>query len=359
LNGRKKFFILLGTILIASAGYYFATTNRSSDYVIIGTVDAYQVVVSPKIMGRIEKLNVDDGTAVKAGDLIAVLDSDELRAEQAAYAASLKGTHHRIAEMTATYQLTKGETSSTVEQAEAQVANTQAQLDAARANLQRSQQNYDRIMPLFKNGIAAKQDADNAEADLIWQKANVAAAVKAIDAARANLAVAQARTHQTTAADRTIAESRAQAENAKFQLNQVNTRLGYTTVLAPINGIVTTRVARQGEVVNAGSPIVTLVDLDDSWVYADAPETQAVNIALGDEFKIRLPNGKTTTGRVTFKNAEAEFATQRDVGKTKRDIKTIALKLAVDNRDHTLAPGMTAEVLVPNSKQASLQGTGR
>ena len=351
MNARNKIFVLFGIILLASASYYFATTNHSSDYVVIGTVDANQVVVGAKIMGRIEKLNVDDGTPVKVGDVIAILDSDELRAEQLASRASLDGAQHRIGETNASYKLAQGQTSSTVTQAEAQVANAQAQLEAAQANLARSQQNYDRIIPLAKDGVASKQDADNATSDLNLQKATVAAAAKSVDAARASLLVARAGTNQAVAADRMVEESRAQAANAKFQLSQVETRLGYTTVISPINGIVTTRVARQGEVVNPASPIVSIVDLDDTWVYADAPETQAVNIALGDTFKIRLPNGEITTGKVTYKAAEADFATQRDIGKTKRDIKSIAMKFAIDNHEHKFAPGMTAEVLIPKSKQ--------
>ena len=345
--------MLLGIIMLGSAIYYFATTDRSTDYVLVGTVDAYQIVVSPKILGRIEKLNVDDGTQVHAGDVIAVLDSDELRAEQLAMRASLTGARQRVGESSATLRLAQGQTSSTVSQAEAQLANAQAQLQAVQANLQRAQLAYNRVIPLAQQGVASRQDADNAVADLNQQKANVAAAAKVVDAAKAQVANARAGTNQALAAREVLQQSRAQAQNMQAQLEQANTRLGYTTVVAPVDGIVTTRVARQGEMVNAGSPIVTIVNLNDAWVYADAPETMAVNIALGDTLRVRLPNGKTIEGKVTFKNAEADFATQRDVGGTKRDIKSIAMKIAVDNHDHTLAPGMTAEVLIPKSKQAA------
>jgi Biotin-lipoyl like len=75
---RNRFFAFLGLLLIIVAIYYFFSTDHSSDLVLIGTVDANQVVVSPKISGRIERLAVDEGTEVKAGDTIAVLDSQEL-----------------------------------------------------------------------------------------------------------------------------------------------------------------------------------------------------------------------------------------------------------------------------------------
>jgi multidrug resistance efflux pump len=138
--------------------------------------------------------------------------------------------------------------------------------------------------------------------------------------------------------------------NAEAQLAQADTRLGYTRVVAPITGVVSLRAARQGEVVNPGSPIVTLVDLTDTWVVAAVPETYADKIALGDTLQVRMPSGAVIPGKVIFKNTEGDFATQRDVSRTKRDIKTVSLKLRIDNQGMRYATGMTAEVLVPASK---------
>jgi HlyD family secretion protein len=106
------------------------------------------------------------------------------------------------------------------------------------------------------------------------------------------------------------------------------------------------RAARQGEVVNIGAPIVTIVDLNDSWVRAAIPETYADHIGYGDVLKVRLPGGTVTTGKVFFKGVEGDFATQRDVSRMKRDIKTIVLKVRLDNPKGAYVPGMTAEVLV-------------
>ncbi|HEY0565824.1 MAG TPA: efflux RND transporter periplasmic adaptor subunit [Terriglobales bacterium] len=351
MNPRYRILILLGIILLGSAAYYFATTDRSSDYVIIGTVDANQVVVSTKIAGRIEKLNIEDGSEVKQGDVIALLDSAELTAAQQAMSASALSAQQRVEESAASYKMSQGETVSTVAQARAQGAAAESQLKQAQAQLLRTRQDHDRVVALAKQGVASQQDADRAEADLQAGEANVAALQRQVDAAQANLAVAQARTNQAIAAAKTVAQSRADAQSARAQLLEAQARLGYTTVVAPVSGVVSTRVARQGEVVNPGSPIATLVDFGDTWVYADAPETQAVNIAMGDSLTVRLPNGEKMQGKVTYKAAEAEFATQRDIGKTKRDIKSVAIKVKVDNHDHRLVPGMTAEVLVPKSKQ--------
>jgi HlyD family secretion protein len=137
---------------------------------------------------------------------------------------------------------------------------------------------------------------------------------------------------------------------AQAQLSQAETRLQYTKVLAPVSGVVSVRAARQGEVVNVGTPIVTIVDLNDTWVRAAIPETYADKLQLGDTLDVRMPNGSTVRGKLIFKNTEGDFATQRDVSRQKRDIKTVALKVKIDNTGMKYATGMTAEVLVPWSK---------
>jgi HlyD family secretion protein len=123
-------------------------------------------------------------------------------------------------------------------------------------------------------------------------------------------------------------------------------RLGYTNVYAPVGGTVSVRAARQGEVVNIGAPIVTIVDLSDTWARAAIPETYADHIGYGDVLRVRLPGGTVTSGKVFFKGVEGDFATQRDVSRRKRDIKTIVLKIRLDNPKGAYVPGMTAEVLV-------------
>jgi HlyD family secretion protein len=106
------------------------------------------------------------------------------------------------------------------------------------------------------------------------------------------------------------------------------------------------RAAREVEVVTAGLAIVTVVDFRDTWVFAAIPETDADHIGIGDSLRVRLPGGTVLPGKVFYKAAEADFATQRDVGRRKRDIRTIALKVRLDNPKGAFVPGMTAEVLV-------------
>jgi len=124
-------------------------------------------------------------------------------------------------------------------------------------------------------------------------------------------------------------------------------RLGYTELRAPIDGIVDVRAARVGEVVTPGQPIVTLINPDDLWVRANIEETYIDRVRVGDKLKVRLPSGEEREGTVFYRGVEAAFATQRDVSRTKRDIKTFEIRLRVDNKDRRLAVGMTAYVELP------------
>jgi HlyD family secretion protein len=350
-NARNRFFILLSIIFLIALGYYFFSTPSNRDLVLIGTVDSNQVIVSPQVMGRLQKLLVDEGTPVKTGDLIAEIDPAELEAQERAATATIASLRSKVAEMRYTEQSTKGSTTSDVANAQAKLQSTKAQLAQAQATLQRTESDSRRMIALAQQGVASEQEKVQAETNLTAAQANVQSLKDQVSAAEAELKAAVARTHQAAAAQSTVASTMADMRTAEEQKQQAQVRLGYTKIYAPVAGTVLVRAARQGEVLNAGQPIVTIVDLSDTWVRAAIPETQADHIGLGDMLHVRLPGGAITSGKVFYKAAEAEFATQRDVNRRKRDIRTIVLKVRLDNPRGAYVPGMTAEVLVSPEQQ--------
>ena len=356
MSARNRFFIALGVIFAIALAYYLFSTPRSNDLVLIGTVDANQVVVSPQIEGRIAKLLVDEGTPVKQGDLIAVLDPSELEAQAGAASATISSLRSKVAETRSTEQAMSGSTSSNVMNAKARLQSTRAQLLQAEATLQRVQSDSRRMIELANQGVASDQDRVQAQTNLKAQEALVESLKEQVSAAQAELDNALANTHQANAAQSTVASTRGQLNNAEEMLKQAQVRLGYTKIYAPVTGRVSVRAAREGEVVNPGQAIVTIIDLNDTWVRAAIPETNADHIGLDDSLRIRLPGGTITSGKVFFKSAEADFATQRDVSRMKRDIKTIVLKVRLDNPKGAYVPGMTADVLV---SQGQLKGTAQ
>ena len=147
-----------------------------------------------------------------------------------------------------------------------------------------------------------------------------------------------------------MAETRAEEENARALAQEASVEESYAQVVSPIDGKVDVWAARQGEVVTIGAPIVTIMDLSQTWVYAPLPETQADSVQLGDSLRVVMPSGDTFYGKVIAKAAEGDFATQRDVNSMKRDIKTIQLKLLIPNPGEKFVPGMTAYVYIPKAK---------
>jgi len=138
-----------------------------------------------------------------------------------------------------------------------------------------------------------------------------------------------------------------QVAAAAAQKTKADVRMSYTEIHAPIAGIVDVRPVRVGEVVTPGQPILTLINPDDLWVRIDVEETYIDHIRLGDKLTVRLPSGEERQGTVFYRGADAGFATQRDVSRTKRDIKTFEIRLRCDNSDRALAVGMTVYVALP------------
>ena len=350
MNARNRVFLILGLLTIGSLIWYFVTVRPTGDMQLIGTVEANEVVVSAKIPGRIQTLTVDEGQDVKAGQLIAIIESDDLQAARNAAEATASSQSFKLGETVETERQTVGEVGSAAVNAEALVKAAQASLAQAQANFEHQQADTSRTVALAQQGIMSAQARDDAATMLQAAKAAVDTARENVSAAEASLRQARAHELLATVAARTVDETRDQVANARALANQAKVEVGYSQVFAPVSGKVNVRATRQGEVVAAGAPIVTIMDLTETWIYAPLPETQADTVQLGDSLRVVMPAGDTIQGKIIVKSAEADFATQRDVSSRKRDIKTIQLKLLIDNPGERFVPGMTAEVYIPKSK---------
>jgi len=343
----SRFFVFIGIVFVIALAVYIFTTPKGTDIALIGVVTGNEVIVSPRISGRIERLLVDEGSEVKEGQLIAELDRKELEAQLASQEANSKSLEARVGEQRHTWTWTNEQTGAALQQAGAMVTATQAQLQQARATLWRDETNYKRTQGLYDAGVASAQDRDTAEAAYKASLATVKSLEDQVKAQQANQGVATANRRQLDVAQSQLASLQAQLEQARAQRDVVKTQLSYTQVYAPLSGIVSLRVSKQGEVVQPGQAIVTVIDVDHLWVHADVEETYVDLIRYGDHMKVRLPSGDILEGTVFFKGVENDFATQRDVSRTKRDIKTFAIKVAVPNEGRRLFAGMTATVLMP------------
>jgi RND family efflux transporter MFP subunit len=282
-TGRRIILIILVLAAIAG-GIYYAMTRTPAKIVLTGIVTTDEIIVSPEIQGRLQNLFVGEGDSVTNGELLALIQPQTQQADVKFYAS--------------------GE-----QQAAADLA--QAQADSENARL-----NFERLGGLYSNNVESVQTFDQART--------------AYDSAKAR-----------------VESVRKQIQSAAAQKQKAEVYLDYTKIFAPTNGIVDTRVALQGEVVNPGQAIVTLINQDDLWVRADVEETYIDRIHLGDKLQVTLPSGATREGEVFYRSVDADYATQRDVSRTKRDIKTFEIRLRCDNSDRALAVGMTAYVAMP------------
>jgi HlyD family secretion protein len=350
---RNRIFIIMGVLFVIALCFYFFSTKRSSDLQLIGTVDANEVVISSRIQGRIALLAVQEGDHVTAGQLVATIEAQDLADARNAAQAEANSNQFKLAESRYTEQQTMGETASQLTGAEAQLRVAQASLAQAQAQYEHQEADTKRAVALAQAGVSSEQTRDDMVTSLNAAKAAVDSARENVDAQQAAVRTAQANLYQAKAAASTVDATRSDVRNAQEVLNQAQVQLGYAQVLSPVTGIVNVRAALQGEVVSPATPIVTVVDLSQTWVYAPLPETESDRVQLGDQLRVVMPSGAALSGKVIAKAALAGFATQRDVSRRKRDIETVQLKLLIDNPGMRYVPGMVAEVYVPQSKMVN------
>jgi HlyD family secretion protein len=342
----KKLPLLL---LIAAAGYgiYYFFTRPPAALVLTGIVTTHDVEVSPQIGGRLVSLTVKEGDAVKKGQAIAEIDPGELEAERAFYQHSAAGIESQVEESEAALRLQERQLGDQVKQAEAAVATAEAQRAAAAAELDRAKVTLDRTRELFKQQLSPAQALDEARTSYDAAQARMESMARQVDAARSQVALARSNAEQVAVRRSQLQATQHQLAAVGAQRTKADVRLAFASVVAPIDGIVDVQPAREGEVVAAGETLITLINPDDLWVRADVEETYIDRVRIGDTLTVRLPSGDERTGTVFYRRADAGYATQRDVSRTKRDIKTFETRLRVDNKDRRLAVGMTVYVMVP------------
>jgi HlyD family secretion protein len=290
---------------------------------------------------------VKEGDTVTAGQLLAVIEPEELRADESYYLHAEGGTASQVTEAEAALKFQEAQTAEQIKQAEASLAAAQAQEDEAKADLDLDRLNYERTKGLFDQKIDSQQTLDQTRSAYEAQQAHVESLQKQVEVQRQAVALARSNDVQTSVRRSQLQSMKRQQAAAGAQTSKARVRLDYTEIHAPIPGVISVLAARQGEVVNIGQPIVSIVNPDDLWVRADMPETFVDRVRLGDSLRVRFPDGTERDGKVFYRGADADYATQRDVSQSKRDIKTFELRLRVDNSDRRLWPGLTSYITLP------------
>lgn len=342
---KRRLPILLGAVVVVVLVTILWPAPKQ--LALTGIVDTDEVIVSAEIGGRLAKLAVREGDAVRAGEAIGELLPPEYLADLAYFKGAAAQARAQTTQAEADLRYQRAQTEAQIAQAGANLAAARAQEAAAAADEENARLAFGRARSLRENGTNSVSDFDAARTAADAAAARLNAARQQTHAAESAVRLAQANADQTAAREAAVGAANQQAQAAAAQEDKAQVRLGYTQIKAPISGVVDVRAARQGEVISPGQAIVTLINPDDLWVRLDVEETYIDRIHLGDHVTVRLPSGDQRDGTIFYRAVDADFATQRDVSRSKRDIRTFELRIRCDNRDRALAVGMTAYVNLP------------
>lgn len=382
--GRARAVIIVAVLLLAVGGIVLWRTvlarpaGPASTIYLSGRVEGDDSAVASKATGRLLEVKVREGDQVKAGDVIAVLDDQQMHdREQAAQAAvsqseaRLEWARQQISVLEEQVRRNAVETDQSKVDARGRVSQAQAQLAAAEAELAQQEAAYklalfdkDAYTRLAQSGAVSERQGKQAVTTAETQEALVAASKRRVEAARGALTAAEAtlanpdiRNLQTATLRRQIAQQQADiasaaadAQRARAQLSEARANRKDLTVTAPFDGTVVTRTAEPGEVLTAGTPILTLLDLHKVYLRGFIPEGQIGRVKVGQASRVYLdsnPN-QPLEAYVLRIDPQATFTPENTYFRDDRVKQVVGVKLGLKAGFGFAKPGMPAdgEVLV-------------
>ena len=343
-----------------------------------GRIEGDDSAVAAKTSGRIREITVREGDPVEAGQVIAVLDDEQIRAREEQASAQVRQaearvrlSQHQIAVLNEQVRQNqfgvdqaRADAQGKVNEAEGKLAAAEAQLAQAEASWGQAKWDREAMGRLFKRGLIAEQEARRAESTEEAQAAVVAASRRQVEAARGSLTAAQAnllnpaiRSSQVAAvqgqilqAEADIAAAQAEAERARASLVEAQANRTDLRVIAPFTGTVATRTAEPGEVITAGTPIITLVNLGEVYLRAFVPEGQIGRVKLSQPARVYLDSDprKPIDAYVLRVDPQASFTPENTYFREDRVKQVVGVKLRLRGAVGFAKPGMPAdgEILV-------------
>ena len=334
-RSRRPIIILLVLIVLGTAGYlvwkkFFSVPPVPDSVVVLsGRIEGDDSAVSPKTTGRILEVRFREGDSVKAGEIIATLDDQQIRAREEQANAALQQALARS--KSAQDQISVLEEQ--LRQSEAEVAQQDASYKLALWDAEA----YGR---LAKSGAVSERQGKQAESTAEQQRA-------ALSAARRRVAAVQMQIAQQHAE---IASANANTQQARAQVVEAQANRQDLIVKAPFTGTVATRAAEPGEVVTAGTAIITLIDLNQVYLRGFVPEGQIGKIKLGQPARVYLDSNPSQPldAYVSRIDPKATFTPENTYFRDDRVKQVVGLKLQLKSGFGYAKPGMPAdgEVLV-------------
>lgn len=379
---------LLLLLLAAGAGLrYWLTRPEDNVIELSGRIEGYETNLGAKRGGRIAEVTVREGDRVTPGQVIARLDSAELQARfeatQARVAAAQQQVNQaqlqiavldsQLQEAQLARQQSQGDAAGRVNQSEAAVAAARAQLAEAQARAQEAQSTLelarsdrDRFALLAAEGAVPQQRSDQAQTQfetaqetLAARQSAVAAAQQQVNAAQGALTQAQTTELNPDILAAQIRRLQTQQEQARSQLEaaqaslqearataaEITAQLNDLDITSPIGGIVLTRTVEPGEVIAAGTTLLTVIDLTEVFLRGFVPGGDIGNVRVGQPAQVFLDSApeEPLTAAVSAIDTEASFTPENIYFREDRVTQVFGLRLAIENPDGFAKPGMPAD----------------
>ena len=371
--------LVLGLLGLGGWRLFFAGPGLPPGVIgVSGRIEGDDAAVGAKASGRIREITVREGDRVEAGQVIAELDDAQVRAREQMSEAAVRQAEARV--RLSQHQITvlkeqlrqselgveqsRTDAQGRVNEAEGRLAAAEAQLAQAEAAYAQAKWERETYTRLFKQGAVAEQEARQKQYTEEGQAAVVAASRRQVEAAqgalttaRANLANPAIRSSQVAAvqgqilqAEADSAAAQADAERARAQLDEARANRTDLKVIAPFAGTVATRTAEPGEVVMAGTPVITLVNLGEVYLRAFVPEGDIGRVRVGQPARVYLDSapGTPIDAVVMRIDPEASFTPENTYFREDRVKQVVGVKLQVRGAVGFAKPGMPAdgEILV-------------
>jgi HlyD family secretion protein len=380
---RRPIILLAAVLLLVSAvvvwRVFFATPAIPDSIVALsGRIEGDDSAVASKTTGRILEVRVREGDTVNAGDVIAVLDDAQIRAREDQARSALAQSEakaqaardqigvlqQQLLQNRLQVGQSKFDTEGHIKQAEADLAAAQSDLAQQQAAYQIAAFDKDAYTRLAKSGAVSERQGLQASTTADQQAAAVTAAKRRVDAAQAALTTAQStlsnpsiHESQVALVQRQITEQQAEVASAAAQTQQATADLAEArdnrndlTIRAPFSGTVVTRAAEPGEVITAGTAIITLLDLSKVYLRGFVPEGQIGEVKVGQSARIYLDSNpqQPVDAYVSRIDPQATFTPENTYFRDDRIKQVVGVKLQLKSAFGFAKPGMPAdgEVLV-------------
>ena len=336
--------LILPAILATCAAALAPTACREkppTDHIrVSGYVEATEVRVSPEVGGRLIDLKVAEGDRVRAGDVIAQLDTADIALALRRAAAERLGADAQLRLLIA------GARDEDIRQAEAQLAAAEADLAASKQELASADRDLKRFEALLASNSGAEKPRDDAATRRDVTRDRVKAGEQRVRAAAETVARLKAGARREE-----IDAARARLAGVDAQIATIEKAQRDATVVAPASGMVTQKLVDEGELLAPRTPIVVVADLDEVWanVYVDEPLVPRVTI--GQTATVFTDaGGPGIEGKVTFISPKAEFTPRNVQTAEERSKLVFRVKVMVNNEKGVLKQGMPVEAEIRFAK---------